>query len=117
MPTYGGKLIASLWRLRGISLALKQWLLISRRGVRIWVLGCGLLVWDTSSGGGSPMAFDRLLATRLGAAAVRELHEGNYGQIVGLIGNEIVLTPLEDLLTRRKELDLSLCELSKIMEK
>jgi 6-phosphofructokinase 1 len=67
--------------------------------------------------GGAPMAFDRILATRLGAAAMRELHDGNHGHLVGLIGNQIVLTPLEDVLTRRKELDLSLCELSKIMEK
>jgi 6-phosphofructokinase 1 len=67
--------------------------------------------------GGAPLAFDRLLATRLGAAAVRELQEGNHGQIAGLIGNEIVLTPLEDVLTRRKEIDRSLCELSTIMEK
>jgi 6-phosphofructokinase 1 len=67
--------------------------------------------------GGAPLAFDRILATRLGAAAVRELHDGNHGHLVGLIGNQIVLTPLEDVLTRRQELDLSLCELSKIMEK
>jgi 6-phosphofructokinase 1 len=67
--------------------------------------------------GGDPSAFDRILATRLGAAAVRELQEGNHGQIAGLIGNEIVLTPLEDVLTRRKEIDRSLCELSTIMEK
>jgi 6-phosphofructokinase 1 len=67
--------------------------------------------------GGAPLAFDRLLATRLGAAAVRELHKGNHGHLVGLIGNEIVLTPLEDVLTRHKELDLSLCELGEIMEK
>ncbi len=67
--------------------------------------------------GGAPLAFDRLLATRLGAAAVRELYQGNAGHIVGLIGNQIVLTPLDDVLTRQKELDLSLCELSKIMEK
>ena len=79
-------------------------------GVRVTVLG-------HIQRGGAPMAFDRLLATRLGAAAARELQEGNHGHIVGLIGNEIVLTPLEDVLTRRKELDLSLCKLGKIMEK
>jgi len=67
--------------------------------------------------GGAPSAFDRILATRLGAAAARELQEGNHGHIVGLIGNQIVLTPLEDVLAQRKELDLGLCELSKIMEK
>jgi 6-phosphofructokinase 1 len=79
-------------------------------GVRVTVLG-------HIQRGGAPMAFDRILATRLGAAAVKQLHEGNHGHIVGLIGNEIVLTPLEDVLTRNKELDLSLCELGKIMEK
>ena len=67
--------------------------------------------------GGAPLAFDRLLATRLGAAAVRELQEGNHGHLVGLIGNQIVLTPLEDLLTRRKDIDLSLYELGTIMER
>ena len=67
--------------------------------------------------GGAPLAFDRILATRLGAAAVTELQKGNHGHLVGLVGNQIVLTPLEDVLTQRKELDLSLCELSKIMEK
>jgi 6-phosphofructokinase 1 len=67
--------------------------------------------------GGAPSAFDRILATRLGAAAVKELQEGNHGHIVGLIGNQVVLTPLDDVLTRQKELDLSLCELSRILEK
>jgi len=67
--------------------------------------------------GGAPMAFDRILATRLGAAAVRELHQGNAGHVVGLIGNKIILTPLEDVSTRHQEIDLSLCKLSKIMEK
>ena len=67
--------------------------------------------------GGAPLAFDRILATRLGAAAVRELHEGNHGHLVGLIGNQIVLTPLEDVLTHRKEIDLSLYELGTIMER
>ena len=67
--------------------------------------------------GGAPLAFDRLLATRLGAAAVRALEEGNHGHIVGLIGNEVVRTPLEDVLTRRKELDPSLYELGQIMER
>jgi 6-phosphofructokinase 1 len=79
-------------------------------GVRVTVLG-------HIQRGGAPMAFDRILATRLGAAAVRQLHQGNHGHLVGLVGNQIVLTPLEDLLTRRQELDLSLCELGKMMEK
>lgn len=67
--------------------------------------------------GGSPSAFDRLLATRLGAAAVTELHNGHYGQMVGIKGREVVTTPLEEVASGRIELDLDLYELAKIMEK
>jgi len=67
--------------------------------------------------GGAPSAFDRLLATRLGAAAVTELKEGRAGNVVGLVGNEIRLTPLAEAPTRPKRFDMGLYELSKIMEK
>ena len=39
--------------------------------------------------GGAPTAYDRVLATRFGCAAVRELAAGNFGQIVVLKGSEI----------------------------
>ena len=67
--------------------------------------------------GGSPSAFDRLLATRLGAAAVTGLYNGHYGQMVGIKGREIVTTPLEEVTNSRIELDLDLYELAKVMEK
>jgi 6-phosphofructokinase 1 len=67
--------------------------------------------------GGSPSAFDRLLATRLGAAAVTQLYNGHYGQMVGLKGQEVVTTPLEEMVSSRIELDLDLYELAKVMEK
>jgi 6-phosphofructokinase 1 len=67
--------------------------------------------------GGSPTAFDRLLATRLGAAAVTELYNGHYGQMVGIKGREVVTTPLEEVASSRIELDLDLYELAKVMEK
>jgi 6-phosphofructokinase 1 len=67
--------------------------------------------------GGSPMAYDRLLATRLGAAAVTELYNGHYGQMVGLKGQEIVTTPLEEVASSTIELDLDLYNLAKEMEK
>ena len=67
--------------------------------------------------GGSPSAFDRLLATRLGAAAVTELYNGHYGQMVGIKGREVVTTPLEEVASSRIELDLDLYELAKVMEK
>jgi 6-phosphofructokinase 1 len=79
-------------------------------GVRVTVLG-------HVQRGGAPSAFDRLLATRLGAAAVIELKEGRAGNVVGLVGNEIKLTPLAEAPTKPKRFDMGLYELSKIMEK
>ena len=67
--------------------------------------------------GGPPMAFDRILATRLGAAAVRELVSGNTGQMVGWIKNLPTLTPLEEAVAYQKEIDPELYELSQIMDK
>jgi 6-phosphofructokinase 1 len=67
--------------------------------------------------GGSPLAFDRLLATRLGAAAVTELYNGNYGQMVGIRGEEVVTTPLEEMKNSCVEFDVDFLELAKQMEK
>jgi 6-phosphofructokinase 1 len=67
--------------------------------------------------GGSPSAFDRLLATRLGAAAATELDNGHYGQMVGIKGQEVITTPLEEVANGLIELDLDLYELAKVMEK
>jgi len=79
-------------------------------GVRVTVLG-------HVQRGGAPSAFDRLLATRLGAAAVIELKEGRAGNVVGLVGSEIKLTPLAEAPTKPKRFDMGLYELSKLMEK
>lgn len=67
--------------------------------------------------GGSPSAFDRLLATRLGAAAARELLAGNGGNIVGWVKSTFTLTPLEEAIAFEKQVNLELCELARIMEK
>ncbi len=67
--------------------------------------------------GGSPSAFDRLLATRLGAAAVRELVAGNEGRMVGWVESNITLTPLEEAIAFEKQLNRELCELARMMEK
>lgn len=79
-------------------------------GVRVTVLG-------HVQRGGSPTAFDRLLATRLGCAAVHELHKGNSGVMVGLVGNKITVTPLETVVAEKKTLDLSFYEMAKVLEK
>jgi 6-phosphofructokinase 1 len=46
--------------------------------------------------GGTPTARDRVLATRFGLHAVDAVHDGNFGQMVALRGNDIVLVPLAD---------------------
>jgi phosphofructokinase-like protein len=46
--------------------------------------------------GGTPTAFDRVLATRLGLAAIDAAHDGSWGTMTALHGNEIVLVSLAD---------------------
>ncbi|HUG40867.1 MAG TPA: ATP-dependent 6-phosphofructokinase [Longimicrobiales bacterium] len=65
--------------------------------------------------GGAPGAFDRLLATRLGAAAAEQLAEGRAGVLVGLLRGEIRATPLAEVAGRTKALDLSLLELARVL--
>jgi 6-phosphofructokinase 1 len=48
--------------------------------------------------GGSPTPFDRILATRFGAAAVNFLAEGRYGEMVCLRTPEIMTVPLAEAL-------------------
>jgi len=65
--------------------------------------------------GGAPNAFDRLLATRLGAAATEHLARGEHGLLVGLLKGEIAATPLPEVATRKKPLDLQLLELARVL--
>jgi 6-phosphofructokinase 1 len=67
--------------------------------------------------GGAPGAFDRLLATRLGAAATRYLEEGQYGALMGLNKGEIIATPYSEVIGVKKALDLGLLDLAKALEK
>ncbi|HUZ10558.1 MAG TPA: ATP-dependent 6-phosphofructokinase [Acidimicrobiales bacterium] len=60
--------------------------------------------------GGTPTAFDRVLATRFGVAAVAAVHDGEFGTMVALQGGEIVRVPLGVAAGTPKTLDLSLLE-------
>lgn len=62
--------------------------------------------------GGSPTAFDRTLATRLGAAAAERLHNGESGVMIALQEGRLVSTPFEAILDKTKELDESLLKLA-----
>ncbi|HEY9089623.1 MAG TPA: 6-phosphofructokinase [Anaerolineaceae bacterium] len=66
--------------------------------------------------GGDPSAFDRILASRLGAAAVEALIRGEYGVLTGLIKSEIVTTPLSEVIANTKKLDPKLIELAKLLD-
>ena len=65
--------------------------------------------------GGSPTARDRVLASKLGAAAIDALVSGKSGCMVGELKGEIAFTPLEDTWKQRKELDENLLQLIKIL--
>lgn len=67
--------------------------------------------------GGSPGAFDRLLATRLGAAATQCLARGEHGVLVGQLNGAVATTPLSEVAANRKPLDTSLFELAKVLAK
>jgi phosphofructokinase-like protein len=56
--------------------------------------------------GGSPTAFDRLLGTRFGAAAVRLVANREWGQMVALRGTRIVSVPLAKAVARPKLVSL-----------
>ena len=65
--------------------------------------------------GGAPGAADRVLATRLGAAAVDTLAAGKSGVLVGIVNNEIVTTPLDQITGRTRPADAGLLELARVM--
>lgn len=65
--------------------------------------------------GGTPGAFDRLLATRLGAAATEQLAQGKYGVMVGLVDGHIRPLPLAEVAGGKKTLDPSLFELVRVL--
>ncbi|APV44750.1 6-phosphofructokinase 1 [Dehalogenimonas formicexedens] len=60
--------------------------------------------------GGAPTAFDRMLGTRIGVAAVKELVSGRAGSLLGLACGEIAATPYADVVTNLKKLDLSVLD-------
>jgi 6-phosphofructokinase 1 len=52
--------------------------------------------------GGSPTAFDRVLATRFGLAAIDLVHNGEWGKMVALRGNKIVSVPISEAVQKLK---------------
>ncbi|MDZ7344670.1 MAG: ATP-dependent 6-phosphofructokinase, partial [candidate division KSB1 bacterium] len=60
--------------------------------------------------GGSPTAYDRVLATRFGIHAVDMVHQGKYGYMAALRGTDIVETPVVEVLKKIRTVDPHLLE-------
>jgi len=64
--------------------------------------------------GGTPVAFDRVLATRFGVAAMRAAETERFGVMLGLRGTDIVDVPLADALREPKLLDPALYQTAEL---
>lgn len=65
--------------------------------------------------GGSPNCVDRVLASRLGYAAVEGIRKGKGNVMVGLIDNKIAYTPFEDAITKQKPIEEELIKMAEIL--
>ena len=65
--------------------------------------------------GGDPTAYDRLLATRLGAGAVAAVARGEAGVLVGLINGKVTTTPLAEVVGKQKPIDPELYRLAHVL--
>ena len=65
--------------------------------------------------GGQPTAYDRLLATRLGAGAVEALARGERGVLIGMVGGHLTATPLAEVASKSKPIDPELIKLADVL--
>lgn len=65
--------------------------------------------------GGSPSAFDRLLATRMGVKAVEVLRDRQSGMMVGLDGRNIIPVPIEEAVKNTRPINPNYYELARIL--
>jgi len=65
--------------------------------------------------GGSPTCHDRVLASRLGIAAVEGLLEGKTNLMAGIRSNKIVFTPIDEAIIKHNEIDTELIKVANIL--
>ncbi len=65
--------------------------------------------------GGIPTAYDRFLATRLGAGAVAALNRGESGVLVGMIDGQVTTTPFAEIVGKQKTIDPELWKLAHVL--
>lgn len=64
--------------------------------------------------GGSPSAYDRVLGTRFGIAAIDLVHEGNFGKMVALRGQNIIAIDLKEAVSKLRTVDMGLYDIAKV---
>ena len=64
--------------------------------------------------GGTPTAFDRVLASRFGVAAVDAVHDGGFGMMTALVGGDIVLVPMADAVGDLKRLSAGVWDAARV---
>jgi ATP-dependent phosphofructokinase / diphosphate-dependent phosphofructokinase len=62
--------------------------------------------------GGTPSAFDRVLATRYGIGAIDMVHRGEFGKMAALRGNKIVSVPLADAIATNRKVDQEMIDVA-----
>jgi len=65
--------------------------------------------------GGAPSCYDRVLASRMGVKAVETLLEGQTNLIVGILANNLILTPIEKAIKGSTKINKELIRVSEIM--
>lgn len=65
--------------------------------------------------GGAPSAYDRVLASTLGYAAVSGMLSGQRGVMAGIIDKAVVFTPFEKAIKHHKDINLQMLEMSRIL--
>ncbi len=65
--------------------------------------------------GGSPSAFDRVTASRMGVSAIEALNDGQRNVMLGLVNKGIVLVPFNQALKHKKQLNPGLLELTRVL--
>ena len=65
--------------------------------------------------GGTPTAFDRIMASKMGYKAVETLLDGNAGRAIGIKDNNIIDLKLEDALKQEKVFDFEMLKIARIL--
>jgi len=65
--------------------------------------------------GGSPTAYDRLLASRMGVKAVEALVEGHHGVMTGLKGKGVDFIPLLDVISNKRKVNMEYYHMAKVL--